>query len=205
MITETGLKKNPDLPKLINSAIIPGLQGGPHNNQTAAIAVALEEASTTKFKRYAQQIVKNSKALAAELTKHGLKLVSGGSDNHLILIDLRNKSVNGAIVAQALEVAGIVTNKNGVPFDTNPPFYPSGVRLGTPGVTTRGMKEKEMKQIAKWILAVVDHVKDEKIPEDKEERIVFMKDFKNRIAKDKFLTKIALEVKALCKKFPMPL
>jgi glycine hydroxymethyltransferase len=124
MVTSKGLKKDSDLAKKIDSAIIPGLQGGPHDNQTAAIAVALLEASKPSFKTYAAQIVKNSQALAKELTKKGFELVSGGSENHLILIDLRNKNINGAVAALALEVAGIVVNKNGVPFDTNPPFYP---------------------------------------------------------------------------------
>jgi glycine hydroxymethyltransferase len=110
MVTEKGLKKNPELPKKIDSAIIPGLQGGPHDNQTASIAVSLKEAAKPSFKKYGEQIVKNSKALADELNKFDFNLVSGGSDNHLILIDLRNKGVNGAVGALALEVAGIVMN-----------------------------------------------------------------------------------------------
>src|SRR3990167_6625527 len=121
MVTDRGLKKDPDLAEKIDKAVFPGLQGGPHDNQTAAIAVALKEASTLAFRKYAAQIVKNSKALAKSLSGFGFDLSGGGSDNHLILIDLRSKRVNGAIAAITLEVAGIVVNKNGVPFDTNPP------------------------------------------------------------------------------------
>lgn len=204
MVTDKGLKKNPDLPKLINSAIIPGLQGGPHDNQTAAIAVSLKEADSAAFNKYGAQIVKNSKALAKELIKYGFDLVSGGSDNHLILIDLRNKGVNGALVALALEVGGVVLNKNGVPFDTMPPFYPSGIRLGTPALTSRGMKEKDMVKVASWINRVVEEVKSEDFPEDKEQRSAFFKNFKNRVFKNKKLLKVNKEVTHFASKFPVP-
>lgn len=204
MVTEKGLKKDSDLDKKIDSAIIPGLQGGPHDNQTAAIAVALKEASTPAFKKYGAQIVKNSKTLAKELLKYGFKLSSSGTDNHLILIDLRNKNVNGAVAAIALEAAGIVVNKNGVPFDTNPPFYPSGIRLGTPAITTRGMKEAEMLKIAGWINRTIEEVKGEQLPKEKDARNEFMKDFKKRVVKNKNLLKIASEVKKFCSKFPVP-
>ncbi len=140
-----------NLPTLIDRAIIPGLQGGPHNHQTAAIAVALNEAARPEFKEYGHQIVKNAKVLAAELTRLGYQLVTGGTDNHLLLVDLTNKGINGADAEKALELAGITVNKNTVPFDPRPPFDPSGIRLGTPALTTRGMKEAEMKQIAVWI------------------------------------------------------
>lgn len=204
MVTEKGLAKNPDLPKRIDSAIIPGLQGGPHDNQTAAIAVALKEASSASFKKYGAQIVKNSKALAKALNEYEFDLVSGGSDNHLILIDLRNKNVNGAVAALALDYAGIVGNKNGVPFDEMPPFFPSGLRLGTPALTTRGMKEKEMKQVATWIDRVINEVGNLILPEDKEERKVVWKQYKAAIAKNKNLQKIAKEIKAFCVKYPVP-
>lgn len=201
MVTEKGLKKNPKLPKLIDSAIIPGLQGGPHDNQTAAIAVALKEASTPAFKKYGVQIVKNSKALVKELIKYGFDLVSGGSANHLILIDLRNKKVNGAIAAFALEVAGIVVNKNGVPFDTNPPFYPSGIRLGTPAITTRGLKEKDMAKVAFWINKAIEEVKGIDLPKNKDERKVYWRELKLKLLKNKKLIKIAKEVKTFTAKF----
>jgi glycine hydroxymethyltransferase len=204
MVTEKGLAKNPDLPKLIDSAIIPGLQGGPHDNQTAAIAVALKEAATPAFKKYASQIVKNTHALAESLLKHGFNLVSGGSDNHLILIDLRSKNVNGAIAAFAMEVAGIVLNKNGVPFDTNPPFYPSGIRLGTPAITTRGMGEREMVKIGAWMSEVIAVASAYKLPGGKEERREFMKRTRVKLSSNKNLLAIAKEVKVLCSKFPVP-
>ncbi|MDP2720427.1 MAG: serine hydroxymethyltransferase [bacterium] len=204
MATEKGLQKDPDLGKKIDSAIIPGIQGGPHDDQTASIAVALKEATSPQFKTYCQQIVENSKVLAAGLVKKGFDLVSGGSDNHLILIDLRSKDVNGAIAALALETANIVVNKNSVPFDTNPPFYPSGIRLGTPVVTTRGMRETEMVKIAGWFAEVVNEIKQERLPKEKEARKAFMRDFRSRISKNKNLLDIAEEVKKLTLKFPVP-
>jgi glycine hydroxymethyltransferase len=140
-----------NLPTLIDRAIIPGLQGGPHNHQTAAIAVALREASQPGFKEYGQQIVKNAKRLAEKLNAKGYQLVTGGTDNHLLLIDLTNKGVKGIEAENALGLAGITVNKNTVPFDPRPPFDPSGIRLGTPALTTRGMKEAEMDQVADWI------------------------------------------------------
>ncbi len=126
-----------NLPTLIDRAIIPGLQGGPHNHQTAAIAVALSEAATPQFKSYGQQIVKNAKVLARELTARGFQLVTGGTDNHLLLIDLTNKKISGREAEAALGAAGITANKNVVPFDPRSPFDPSGLRLGTPALTTR--------------------------------------------------------------------
>ena len=204
MVTQKGLKKDADLAEKIDKAVFPGLQGGPHDNQTAAIAVALKEASTQEFKKYASQIVKNSQALASSLLDFDFDLSGGGSDNHLILINLANKGVNGSIAAIALEVAGIVVNKNSVPFDPMPPFYPSGIRLGTPSITTRGMRESEMVKTASWINNAIEEVKDEKLPDEKEKRSGFVQDFRTRIAKNKKLLKIADEVKTLTKKFPIP-
>jgi glycine hydroxymethyltransferase len=135
----------------IDKAVFPGLQGGPHNQTTAGIAVALKEASTDAFKTYAHAIVENAKALATEMTARGFELVSGGTDNHLILVDLTNKEVPGKKAAQALDKAGLVLNYNSVPFDPRKPFDPSGIRLGTPCVTSRGMGPSEMKQIAGWL------------------------------------------------------
>ncbi len=140
-----------NLPTLIDRAIIPGLQGGPHNHQTAAIAVALGEASQPDFKTYAAQIVRNAKKLASELSDRGYNLVTGGTDNHLLLIDLTNKKVTGKEAEDALGNAGITVNKNTVPFDPRPPFSPSGIRLGTPALTSRGLKEDHMVQVAQWI------------------------------------------------------
>ncbi|MBI3485571.1 serine hydroxymethyltransferase [Candidatus Daviesbacteria bacterium] len=204
LITDKGLKKNPDLPKLIETATIPGMQGGPHDNQTAAIAVALKEASTPQFKKYGAQIVKNAQKLASELIKYGFNLSSGGTDNHLILIDLTNKKVNGAMAALALEVAGIVLNKNGVPFDKLPPYWTSGIRLGTPAITTRGMKEVEMVKIASWMNQVIDEVAGNELPEDKEKRLEVWRKFKTEVVKNKKLLRIAKEVKIFCQKYPVP-
>jgi glycine hydroxymethyltransferase len=145
----------------IDKAVFPGLQGGPHNHTTAAIGVALKEAATPAFKEYGHQIVRNAKAMAEELLAHGFNLVSGGTDNHLILIDLTNKKVIGKKAAQALDRAGIVCNYNTVPYDPRKPFSPSGLRLGTPAVTSRGMGEGEMRQIARWINEAVAHAEDE--------------------------------------------
>jgi len=178
MITKKGLRKDPDLPKKIDKAVFPGLQGGPHENNIAAIAVCLKEALQPAFKKYEKQIVKNSKALASELLKYDFDLVTGGTDNHLLLIDLRNKGILGKEAQNWLEKAGITINKNTIPFDPNPPFKPSGIRLGTPAITTRGMKEKEMKKIAFWISEV--------------------------ILKPEAYLKVRKEVKKLCKKFLLP-
>ncbi|HVM18763.1 MAG TPA: serine hydroxymethyltransferase [Egibacteraceae bacterium] len=145
--------------KALDRAVFPGLQGGPHNHTTAGIAVALREASQPAFREYAHQIVANAKALAAGLSERGFDLVSGGTDNHLILVDLTSKDVPGKPAAQALDRAGIETNYNAVPYDPRKPFDPSGLRLGTAAVTSRGMKEAEMAQVAAWIDAVVDAVR----------------------------------------------
>jgi glycine hydroxymethyltransferase len=145
----------------IDKAVFPGLQGGPHDNTTAAIAVALGEASRPDFSAYAAQIVANAKALAESLVERGFDLVSGGTDNHLILIDLTSKDVPGKIAAKALDRARLTLNYNTVPFDQRKPFDPSGIRLGTPAATTRGMKEPEMLEIARWIDEGVEAAKRE--------------------------------------------
>jgi glycine hydroxymethyltransferase len=142
---------NEEHAKAIDKAVFPGLQGGPHDNTTAAIAVALGEASRPEFSDYAAQIVVNAKALAGALAERGFDLVSGGTDNHLILIDLTSKDVPGKIAAKALDRARLTLNYNAVPFDQRKPFDPSGIRLGTPAATTRGMTEPEMLEIARWI------------------------------------------------------
>ncbi len=167
--------------KAIDRAVFPTLQGGPHNHTTAAIAVALKEASNPDFKVYASQIVKNAKVLAEALLADGFDLVTGGTDNHLILIDLTNKETSGRPIAKALDQAGIVCNANSVPFDQRKPFDPSGLRLGTPAVTSRGMKENEMKQIALWINEVVSDYTNESL-----------------------LGRIEKEVRDLCSQFKAP-
>jgi glycine hydroxymethyltransferase len=135
----------------IDRAVFPGLQGGPHNHTTAAIAVALHEAQQPEFGEYARKVVANAAVLADGLLERGFDLVSGGTDNHLILIDLSSKGIPGKVAAQALDRAAITVNYNTVPFDSRKPFDPSGIRLGTPAVTTRGLGEPEMRQLARWI------------------------------------------------------
>lgn len=167
-----------NLPTLIDRAIIPGLQGGPHNHQTAAIAVALHEAAQPAFKEYAAQVVKNAKVLADKLTDKGYTLVTGGTDNHLLLVDLTDKDIIGADAEKALGLAGITVNKNTVPFDPRPPFSPSGIRMGTPALTTRGLKEPEMEQVAEWIdRAITARGRDETLATIKQEIFAFAKDY----------------------------
>jgi glycine hydroxymethyltransferase len=167
--------------KAIDRAVFPGLQGGPHNHTTAAIAVTLKEAATDAFKTYAAQIVANARALAAGMIERGFTLVTGGTDNHLILADLTSKNVPGKVAAKALDEAGLVLNYNSVPFDPRKPFDPSGIRLGTPAVTSRGMKEPEMAKIAAWIDEIVTN------PDDAARK-----------------QRVAGEVRELCAGFPAP-
>ncbi len=165
----------------IDKAVFPGLQGGPHENTIAGIGVALKEAATPEFRAYGHQIITNAKALAAELRERGFDLITGGTDNHLILMDLTGKKVIGKKYAKALDRANIVGNYNTIPFDPRKPFSPSGLRIGTPSVTTRGMKEEEMRQIARWMDEVIDHVKD-----------------------GEALDRIGAEVADFCRRFPAP-
>ena len=146
--------------KKIDRAVFPGLQGGPHNSAIAALAVAAKEASTDEFKAYAHKVVDNARALADGLSSRGIGLVTGGTDTHLILADLTPKDVPGKPAAIALEHAGIVCNYNSVPFDKRSPFDPSGIRIGTPALTSRGMGEDEMKTVAGWIADVIENVED---------------------------------------------
>jgi glycine hydroxymethyltransferase len=140
-----------ELAQKIDKAVFPGLQGGPHINQIAATAVCLKEAMSPAFKKYAKQVVKNAKVLAEELKKKGWKIVSGGTDTHLFLVDVWQKGISGKEASEKLEKVGIIVNKNTIPFDARKPFDPSGIRIGTPTVTTLGMKEKDMKKIAEKI------------------------------------------------------
>lgn len=165
----------------IDKAVFPGLQGGPHNHTTAAIAVAALEAARPEFTQYSRSVVDNAKALGEALTQRGFSLVTGGTDNHLLLVDLTSKGVTGKVAAKALDRAGIVLNSNAVPFDPRKPFDPSGVRIGTPAVTSRGMGKDVMVQLADWMDRVVGAPTDEALT-----------------------TTIAAEVKALCAKYPAP-
>jgi glycine hydroxymethyltransferase len=204
LVTDRGVKKDPELTKRINTIVFPGMQGGPHDNQTAAIAVSLKEAATPAFKKYAAQIVANAQKLSDELVKRGFDVVSGGTDNHLVLVDLQKQKVSGKLAAEALEVAGIVLNYNLVPYDPMPPFYTSGIRMGTPALTTRGMKAKDMVKVAAWIERAIEEVKNYSLPEGKDERLEFMKKFRKEIVKNKNLLQIAKEVKTFCSQFPLP-
>lgn len=188
----------------IDKAVFPGMQGGPHMHSIAGIAVALEEALQPEFKAYAEDVIANARALARAFSDAGFSVVSGGTDKHLVLLDLRTSGVSGWVAAWALEYAGIIANRNTVPYDTASPFYPSGLRIGTPAVTTRGMKEKEMKHIASWCIAVLKHAKRWQLPEDKEARRAFTKQFFSELNADTVLAKTKKEVQAFCRKFPTP-
>ncbi|MBU4350996.1 serine hydroxymethyltransferase [Patescibacteria group bacterium] len=207
MITKKGLKKDPDLPAKIDKAVFPGLQGGPHNNNITALAVALNEASIPSFQRYSKQTVENSQVLAAKLIKYDFKLIGGGSQNHMIWIDLNNKRVDGWTMAWACEAAGIICNRQTIPFDKKSPYYPSGLRLGTPALTTRGMKEKEMVLIAGWLNEIIERLKNIDLKDigshDKEKDQQARKIFKQQIFKDKRLLDIKKQVRELCHRFPV--
>lgn len=204
LITKTGFKKDPEIAEKIDKAVFPGLQGGPHINTIAGIGVALSEASKPSFKTYGKQVVKNAKVLATELMKYDFNLISKGTDSHLLLIDLTNKNIIGKTAAEALEAVGIILNYNAVPYDPRPPFSPSGIRLGTPGITSRSMKEKEMKVIAQYMNEALQAVAETKSKlkmsaEDEKKKINRQK----LIGKTKELSKINQQIKQLCKKFPL--
>lgn len=210
MVTQKGLEKDSDLAKKVDMAVFPGVQGGPHMENVAALAMALREAQGKPFQKYSQQIVKNAKALSYELSTMNYELIGGGTANHMIWIDLTNKDIDGWTAAWALEFAGIITNRQTVPGDTRSPYYPSGLRLGTPAVTTRGMGEKEMRIIGVWIDTVISHLSlvvghnyQEIGNEDKARDQAARKRFKQEMTNDKQLLKIASEVKVLCRRFPI--
>lgn len=172
------LTNNEEISKKIDRTIFPGIQGGPLVHVIAAKAVAFKEALSPQYKEYQSQVVKNAKAMAEELVAGGLRIVSGGTDNHLMLVDLRAKGVTGKLAEEVLEKAGITCNKNAIPNDPEKPFVTSGVRLGTPAITTRGMKESEARQIARMIVKVLENVNDDaKIVEVKEEVLKLTKKF----------------------------
>lgn len=192
-----------DLSNLIDRAVFPGLQGGPHNETIAGIAVALKEDQDKAFKVYAKQVVTNAQTLAKILGDGGLHIVSGGTDKHLVLIDLRDKGISGWVAAWAMEFAGMIMNRNTVPNETASPFYPSGLRLGTPFITSRGMKETEMVKIGAWMLVVIDECKKWKLPDDKADRKLFLTQVKNDMERSLVIRSIHKEVSELCVKFPL--
>ena len=191
MILTKGIVGNPlkapgktleNIPTLIDRAVFPGMQGGPHMHSIAAKAVAFGEALKPEFKGYAEQILKNAKVLADEMMQRGFKLVTNGTDNHLILANVQESfEINGKVAEEALDKIGLTLNKNSVPDDQNPPFRPSGIRLGTPAATSRGLKEEHMVQIAEWMKQAIDNRED-----------------------DAMLTQYRHEVKTLLEQFPLP-
>lgn len=205
MVSDKGLKYDPQMGDKIDKAVFPGLQGGPHENNIAGIAVALQEARKPSFVKYGQQIVKNAACLAECLKKSGLKLCAGGTNTHLLVIDLREFKISGNLIAEALEQGGIVANRNAVPYDPNPPFYPSGIRLGTPAITSRGMKEKEMKIIAGLIVEIISD-----IVKIKNNLKLSLEDEKKKAIRESIISKSTAvktakaRIKQLCAKFPLP-
>ncbi len=200
LITQKGIDKDSELPKKIDASVFPGLQGGPHDNTTAAIAVALEEADSPEFDRYAEKILINAQVLAVNLKEKGIKLIGDGTENHLMLIDV---GVGRGYIAQiALEVAGITVNRNSIPGDSSP-FYPSGVRIGTPALTSRGMGEQDMKKVADWIAEVLEEIKNEELPVD-DKKADFIKEFKIKMADNEILKKVKREVEQFASRFPVP-
>ena len=165
--------------KDLNRSVFPEMQGGPLVHVMAAKAVCFKEAATEEFRNYIRQVLKNAKSLAAKIADRKFRIVSGGTDTHLMLVDVFSKGINGKQAEQALDKAGITVNKNTIPFDQNPPLTPSGIRIGTPALTTRGMKEPEMEAIGEWITDVLEHINDESV--------------QKRVRRD---------VELLCEKFP---
>lgn len=166
--------------KDLNRSVFPEMQGGPLVHVIAAKAVCFKEAATPEFRAYIQQVVRNAKTLAAKIASRKFRIVSGGTDTHLMLVDVFSKGINGKQAEQALDHAGITVNKNTIPFDQNPPLTPSGIRIGTPALTTRGMKEAEMEAIGEWIADVLDNVNDDKVQ-----------------------ARVRREVEKLCESFPL--
>jgi glycine hydroxymethyltransferase len=166
--------------KDLNRSVFPEMQGGPLVHVIAAKAVCFKEAATEEFKSYIRQVVKNAKTLAAKIGSRKFRIVSGGTDTHLMLVDVFSKGINGKQAEEALDKAGITVNKNTIPFDQNPPLTPSGIRIGTPALTTRGMKEPEMEAIGEWITEVLDNVGDESVQK-----------------------RVKREVEQLCERFPL--
>jgi len=204
MVTKKGLEKDPELGTKIDKAVFPGLQGGPHDHVNAAKAVALGEALKPEFKTYCEQIVKNNKVLAQVLMSEGIKLVSNGTDNHLCLVDLTSFGPGkGQFVEEALDLAGITVNKNSIPNEPSSPFYPSGIRLGTPSLTTRGMKESEMKLIGKIIAGVIKEAAGSNFPSNKEERKLALQNFRGEISKNPKIVQWRKETLEIAKKFPL--
>ena len=205
MVAQKGLDKNPELPKKIDFAVFPGHQGGPHMNKIAGIAVALKEAMTPEFQAYAKQVVANAGALAARLKEHEFTLVGGGSENHMVWIDLRSKGIAGWEAHVGLEMAYIFGNKQTVPNDPRSPFFPSGYRLGTPALTTRGMKEADMVIVADLINEGIEIIRAHYLPDiasaDKETAAAARKTFRSKLAASEDLSALKARVIAFASPF----
>jgi len=205
LVTDKGLAKDPELAERVDRAVFPGLQGGPHDQTTAAIAVALGEAMQPSFGEYGRQVVVNAKALAHGLLRYGFKLVTGGTDNHMMLLDLTPGGAGrGVFLQEALDRVGITVNKNTIPKEPSSAFYPSGIRLGTPAATTRGMREPEMSRIAEWIAAVGEVIEEFRLPEGREERTATLRAFRRSIEENRRLEALRGDVREFCLKFPVP-
>lgn len=203
MVTKKGVEKDAEIVEKLEKAVFPGLQGGPHNHQTAAIAISLEEASTPKFKNYAAQVVKNAKVLAEKLKGLGVDVI--GTQNHLMLLDLRYLGFGIGYQAQiALELAGITVNKNTIPGEPASPFYPSGVRIGTPALTSRDMKEAEMQKIAAWIKRALEVIKGHDLPKEQSQRREFIREFKKKMKNNLELKRVREEIINFTKDYPVP-
>ncbi|MCL4367443.1 serine hydroxymethyltransferase [Patescibacteria group bacterium] len=197
LITQKGLDKDPQIVEKLEKGVFPGLQGGPHDNVTAAIAIALQEASQPQFKEYAEQILKNAQVLAKQLETK--------TENHLLLLDLSMYGFGLGYQAQiALELAGITVNRNTIPHDPASAYYPSGIRLGTPALTSRGMKEEEMVKIASWIKEVLEMLKGFDLPQNQPERKDFIKEFRSQMKENLRLKEIKKEVEQFAAQFPLP-
>ncbi|HEX8923166.1 MAG TPA: serine hydroxymethyltransferase [Patescibacteria group bacterium] len=192
-----------ELMTVIDPAVMPGLQGGPHQNTIAGIALSLEKTKTNEFKDYAKRTIENAARLAVVLSENGLDIVTGGTDKHLILVDLRNMKMSGWFPAQALEYAGIIVNRNTVPNETASPFYPSGIRMGVQALAAREMEELEMEKVGKWIAEIIRIIGEREIPEDKEERKNYLQNFREEMKKNKRINEIREEVEKMCAEFPV--
>lgn len=205
MVTRKGLDRDPDLAERIDRAVFPGLQGGPHDHTTAAIAVALGEATQPAFKEYGRQVVANAKALAAGLMRRGLKLVTDGTDNHMVLLDLTPGGPGrGVFLQEGLDRVGITVNKNTIPREPSSAFYPSGIRLGSPAATTRGMREPEMDRIAAWIADVAAQLEEFRLPDDRDARAAELRRFRKAVQESPRLAALGGEIREFCLRFPVP-
>jgi glycine hydroxymethyltransferase len=208
MVTKKGLKKDPELPQKIDRAVFPGLQGGPHNNTLAAMAVALGEAQKAAFGKYAHRVVKNAQVLAKALLSYDFSLIGEKTNNHMIWIDLSNKRVDGWTAAWACEAAGLILNRQTIPFDKRSAYYPSGIRLGTPAITSQGMKEGQMRLVAQWLNEAIEAARGMDLggigSSEREQDQAARGRFKKEVLELPELRAIRKEVRSLCRSFPIP-